>query len=129
MRLENESGKEYEVGYPKSAGYTREEVETKLASEQRSSDTNTLAGYKEIYWVPRGESRTSEAANKIGIVKGHVSEDSGAVYTYRLNFVNSKGWSFTFVDEYGDTYYCWTWRNGSHYIDYNSPQPTMVGVK
>lgn len=116
-------GKSYEVGYPKEQGYCA----GSLASELANGPT-TPPGYQALFWQPGGAGYISPGAENIGIVNGYVSHDRGVIYAYRINFYNSKGWHFKFIDESGDVYSITTIRNGWHYIDYNSDKPTICGV-
>jgi hypothetical protein len=129
VEFANDSGRKYEVGYPKKAGYTKDSIDAEItAANQNRSAPN--AAYAAIRWSVDGESSTSKGAKKIGIESGYITKSSGAaVYIYRMNFTNSKGWVFTFKDESGDSYDCYTFQNGTHYIDYNSSDPTVIGVK
>ncbi|WP_199259724.1 hypothetical protein [Paracoccus binzhouensis] len=116
-------GKTYEIGYPKQQGYAA----ASLADELAHGPT-TPPGYQALCWEPGGLGYTSPGAENIGIVNGYVSHDRGAIYSYRINFYNSKGWHFKFIDESGDVYAITTIRNGWHYIDYNSDKPIICGV-
>lgn len=120
------SGRKFQLGYPKAEGYA---INT-LSQELTDNLTAAPAGYKELRWVPGQQpGYVSPAAEKIGITQGYVSHDRGPIYAYRINFYNSKGWHFTFIDESGDTYGITTIRNGWHYIDYNSDKPIVIGVE
>lgn len=118
------SGVAFEIGYPKSEGYQKATLQTEM-----SDLAATPSGYEALLWVPGQHGYISPGAEKLGIMNGYVSHDRGPVYSYRINFYNSRGWGFTFIDETNDTYYCSTVRNGWHYIDYNSDKGTIVGVK
>lgn len=123
LHVETPKGGSYEMGFPKSEGYA---ANTILAEMNKADATES---YKELNWVPGQQGYTSSQAEDIGIAQGYVSNDRGVIYKYRINFQNSKGWSFKFKDESGDEYKCMTIRNGWHYIDYNSEKPTIIGVK
>ncbi|MBD0319544.1 MAG: hypothetical protein ICV87_04375 [Gemmatimonadetes bacterium] len=126
------AGNTYEVGYPKAAGYTSENLEAEIASasEKRSGSASAEAAtFSPLLWVVDGDSTTSRAAIKTGIVGGYVNTDRGIIYNYQLNFANSSGFGFTFKDLSDDTYFCSTPRNGNHYVNYNSSRPSMVGVQ
>lgn len=133
VQLTSESGSHYEVGYPKSTGYTVSSVlaltaESDQIEEKSYQSTNTPAGFEKLEWAPGKEGFTSEKAQKLGIIRGYVNE-GGQVFTYRINFFNSRGWWFAFADKSSDIYRCNTLRNGYHYIDYNSQDPMIVGVR
>lgn len=128
-------GNTYEVGYPKAAGYTRENIEAELlrAGEMRKAGAADDAGaFSPVNWDAGGDSTTSRAAIRSGIVGGYVvfiNPDPAPLYRYVVNFANDGGWGFTFKDLSNDTYGCTTPRNGNHYFHYNSPAPTIVGVR
>lgn len=129
VEFTSENGSTFEVGYPKSAGYTRENIEAEIAkSIQKLSDSNS--GYQHLKWVPNGDSLTSRGAIDIGIFGGRVDKASSyIIYQYQIVFINTHGWGFTFKDESGDTYGCSTPRNGKHTVNYNSNKPTIIGVR
>ena len=124
LELTSESGHKYEIGYPIELGYTKEELLGDLQKHQ-----NVAASFLEVNWVP-GAAQTSPSRQVIdrGIEAGYVSHDRGVVYEYRLNFKNTKGWSFKFKDKTNDVYSCSTIRNGWHYIDYNSKDGTIIAI-
>ena len=128
IELTNDTGKKYEVGYPKSAGYTKENLMSELA-ETDSEVTRAKDGYKNINYKPDGDSFTSQEAISIGICGGYVWSEKGWVYDYQLVFANHKNAKYLFKDESGDQYSCRTYRTGLHTINYNSGKPTMIGVK
>jgi hypothetical protein len=116
-------GKAYEIGYPKHQGYSAASLADELAHGPTAP-----SGYQALLWEPGGAGYTSPGAENIGIINGYVSHDRGMIYSYRINFYNSKGWNFRFIDESGDVYSITTIRNGWHYIDYNSDRPIICGV-
>ncbi len=121
----SKNGSKFTIGYTKDAGYTSDEISEGLRSAKTAS-----GGFAEINWPPgKSPSETSGDAHIIGIVEGYVSHDRGTIYEYRVNFKNSQGWGFVFKDGSGGEYHISTILNGWHYIDYNSSNPTMIGVK
>jgi len=131
VEFTNDSGKKYRVGYPKASGYSKENIAAEIAATNEDPRAKAATGtkYVELEWIPNGESKTSRAAINIGIVGGYVNQDTGVIYECQVNFSNSARWSFLFQDNTKDTYSCSTPRNGNHYIDYNSDDPKMIGVK
>ena len=128
VEFTSSAGNKFEVGYPKSAGYTKENLEEELA---KSSAKSTLeSGVTcEINCPPDQNSWISQCARDIGIVQANVWSDAHALfYCYQLVFTNTTGWGFTFWDASGDDYNCSTPRNAPHYINYNSTDATMVKV-
>ncbi|KAI0669103.1 hypothetical protein C8Q78DRAFT_231108 [Trametes maxima] len=49
-------------------------------------------------------------------------------WTYMLQFSNADTYRYHFRDAEGDTYTVDTWRNGDHYLRFNSSAPTIVNV-
>ena len=130
IEFTTESGNTYQVGYPKSAGYTAENLEAEIAETNKKLEQNANDEYKEIRCDPTGASYITRAAINIGLVGAYVwYEQNPHIYHYQIQFANYKGWKFWFKDESGDVYSCTTPRNGNHTINYNSPKPTMIGVK
>ncbi len=117
----------YEVGYPKSDGYSADTLLSNISETDQPRKAD--AAFAKLNWVPGKEGYTSPQAERIGISQGYVSHDRGPIYEYRINFHNTKGWHFEFKDESGDVYGCKTIFNGWHYIDYNSEQPIIIGVR
>jgi hypothetical protein len=132
VEFTNGSGNKYEVGYPRAAGYTRQSIEAEIAAVNERLGTSAASDavtFNTLQWFVDGDSTTSRAAIKTGIVGGYVNRDPGIIYNYQLNFANSSGFGFTFIDQTNDTYFCSTPRNGNHYVNYNSKQPSIVGVQ
>lgn len=124
--------KKYEVGYPKAAGYTKENIEAEIAKANKkfkASARNEAATYAPVLWIANGPSTTSKEAIDIGIIGGYVTAGSGLIYKCEVKFANDHGFYFTFIDQTGDTYLCTTTLRGIHSVSYNSDQPTIVGVR
>lgn len=124
----SQKGNKFEVGYPKSGGYTKKMLEVEL---KKSEDS--LAGcsnnWKDILLPVDKNGTISSDAEEIGIKSGNVtSNHPSALYSYTLKFVNTTGWGFYFKDKTGDIYHCSTILNSSHTIFYNSDKPTMISV-
>jgi hypothetical protein len=128
VEFTSSAGNKYEVGYPKAAGYTKEILEVELA-KVKDIGSGGVPGPGNIYCVPDEPGQVSEAAKKLGISAANVKTISDPqIYTYKLDFYNTRGWFFVFTDEFPDTYSCSTIFDGWHSIRYNSAKPTMVNV-
>lgn len=126
VSLINNQGKNYEVGYPKSVGYSLELVTDTLNKKQMDKVEGSRC---ELKWeVNVKPSYTSDCAKALGISEGNVIGGISKIYQCRVQFHNTKGWGFTFYDLSGDDYSCSTFLNGWHYIDYNSSEPTIIAV-
>lgn len=129
----NKNGKKYQIGYPKSAGFTEENIDAKLA-ERKAEEEELDRGTKwvSVNWVPKinnvWRDTCKDVANK-GISKYKLDAIPDAtLYMYELKFINTGGWYFDFMDESGDEYTVYTVDNEEHYLNYNSTAPTIVKV-
>ncbi|KAL5634347.1 hypothetical protein ACGC1H_002421 [Rhizoctonia solani] len=52
----------------------------------------------------------------------------GSMYDWKLEFINTAGWGFTFTDASPDSYSITTFRSGVHKLEYNSAHPTITQV-
>lgn len=128
VQFKSKLGHIYEVGYPKQAGYTLEKLTENLTEEKSQHlEKRDFCSLKwEINKKPDG---TFQNAIDIGCMKGFVVGGISKIYQSRLHFKNTKDLGFEFQDEAGDIYFCSTYFNSWHYIDYNSSQSTIVGVR
>ena len=53
---------------------------------------------------------------------------NGGVYSYILWFTNTEHYDYFFVDQTEDSYEVNTYRNGDHYVRYNSEDPTIQAI-
>ncbi|MGY4493833.1 hypothetical protein [Pseudomonas sp. TE3610] len=125
VELASAAGRKYEIGYPIDAGYTEHEV----VEHANALAAGLSEAFLPVNWVPGASPVTpSKQVQNLGIAEGYVSYDRGTIYNYRINFKNTKGWSFDFEDATKMKYSCSTIYNGWHYIDFNSDDATIVGV-
>ncbi|KAF9256754.1 hypothetical protein L218DRAFT_175488 [Marasmius fiardii PR-910] len=138
-RMQSKGGKDFEFGCKESD--LKQAIET-YGTESDISIPATATIQKAYAadnhgWVPVnwkvGDDKwiaTDQAVEDEGISQyqlyfnGHPN-----VYDYTLEFTNTKGWSYHFIDDTQDCYGCDTWRDCDHYIKYNSAQPTIKFVK
>ncbi|KZT38116.1 hypothetical protein SISSUDRAFT_1047478 [Sistotremastrum suecicum HHB10207 ss-3] len=81
-----------------------------------------------VYWpVLDGIWRNPGGASALGISRYRLFRTSG-IWRYRLEITNTRGWNFHFHDQSGDYYNLDTFFNGTHYLRYNSNQPTILAV-
>lgn len=116
----------FQVGFPKSAGYTEKNLDEMLVLIK----TNSPAAHDTVgvNWLnPSSQYPTSQAIQNLGIDRAEIGPGI-APYSYKLDFWNTKGWGFSFKDASGDIYQCSTIRNGHHFVQYNSNNPTIVSV-
>lgn len=127
LEFTTSNGEKYQVGYPTDGGQDEESLRAELSKLDFSEKNASI--YRELNCPPDEVGYVSPGAQAIGIANAYVLSSSHAtIYTYRLWFENTKGWGFDFKDDSGDVYGITTILNRWHYIDYNSPKPTMVGV-
>ncbi|KAK4504830.1 hypothetical protein PRZ48_002792 [Zasmidium cellare] len=55
-------------------------------------------------------------------------QDEGSKYKYILYFTNYEHYDYYFYDETGDRYEVNTYRNGDHYVRFNSERPKIAYV-
>lgn len=83
-----------------------------------------------VSW-PVGDSRwkatTSVVKQRAAITRYALYQTSGQ-YQYILYFTNTEHYNYYFYDETGDYYQCNTFRNGDHWVRYNSNMPDIVYI-
>ncbi|MDN4526489.1 hypothetical protein [Fictibacillus fluitans] len=57
-----------------------------------------------------------------------ISNPFDSIYAYRLEFINTKNYDYYFRDASGDVYEVNTFRNGTHYVEYNSSAPNIIHI-
>ncbi|KAK6543025.1 hypothetical protein TWF694_006955 [Orbilia ellipsospora] len=136
-KLKSKYGKDFEYGCKLAdLRYPNTNIQTNHDEMRvQSGSTNDLIRlpWIDVNW-PVNENdrweRTSPEVASRGIMgyslyfNGHPN-----VYDYTLDFRNTKGWAFHFKDETGDIYRVATWRNGIHYLKYNSRKPTIIMLR
>ena len=123
----SKKGVEYEVGYLAEEDHQQASGDKKLTIESK--------GGRKSFWVDVDwgvdndwENESSDFSSQTAITKHKVAVYSG-IYDYILKIVNTAHYHYHFQDESGDWYGLNTFRNGSHYVRYNSPQPKIVSIK
>jgi len=119
-------GNKFQVGFPKSAGYTEDNLDSMI--ELVKSNASEADNSVKVDWpYPSSHYPTSQAVQNLGIDRAEIGTGI-APYSYKIDFWNTKGWKFYFKDATGDIYSCATIRNGHHFVQYNSDNPTIVEV-
>ncbi|KAH6640219.1 hypothetical protein F5144DRAFT_559679 [Chaetomium tenue] len=104
------------------------------AANAREKVDCTKKGFVCVNW-PVGDDKwidASQAVKDIGCSRyklyfnGHPNN-----YDYTLEFTNTTGWDFCFVDEDdpNDCYHVGTFWNCDHWVKYNSKKPTILAVR
>ncbi|WP_420551203.1 hypothetical protein [Tenacibaculum aiptasiae] len=116
-------GKKFEIGYLDTDEKTSTTIKTSSKKPfQINVDWEVRKIKKWINTTP--DVKTASAISKYALYNQH-----GITYKYRLEFVNSKHYDYHFTDASGDTYSCNTFRNGTHFIRYNSSAPNIVTIE
>ncbi|WP_046757079.1 hypothetical protein [Kordia jejudonensis] len=126
----SEKGEKYEVGY-------LSEEEFSISNSINSSVKVPSNGHssKEDFGVtvnwPVADSKWK---NTVSHVKDRASITHYALYVHegfrkhKLWFKSTKHYKYTFYDETGDGYVVNTFRNGKHYVRFNSKRPRIVYI-
>lgn len=127
-KFKSEKDNDYIIGYPINLGYSEDTIDEELVKHCLESSKDK---FLDLSLEPGQDSLIPRVVLNIGIIGINVWSEHGffIVYKYQLLFANSSGDGFTFKDDDGDKYKCWTPRNGNHTINYNSGEPKIIGVK
>jgi len=120
--LKSDKGFSYQVGFPEGQ------------AEEDGSESQTVGGKKDfgigVSWPPTGGSwvqTPSIVRARAAITRYSLGPCSGA-WKYELYFTNTEHYHYYFYDETGDYYGVNTFRNGDHYVRYNSSAPDIVYI-
>ncbi|MFC5045571.1 hypothetical protein ACFSTE_18635 [Aquimarina hainanensis] len=119
----SKNGKKYHIGYHKNAEIL----------EGASSDKTPFS--IEVYWPATDNDnwivQDSSFIATTGISRYSLNKDRPwyKVYKKILNFTCQVHYDYYFTDETGDIYECNVFRNGNHYVQYNSDKPNIIHVK
>jgi hypothetical protein len=119
-----ESGKKYEVGYLKS-NIVFENDEASRLGDKKDFGIGVNWPIGEANWNYTDSNIRSRAA----ITRYCLYNQQGETYQYRLIFTNTEHYDYYFYDETGDRYEVDTFRNGDHFVRYNSENPDIVYIK
>ncbi|KAK4445465.1 hypothetical protein QBC34DRAFT_441682 [Podospora aff. communis PSN243] len=104
-------------------GVQREDNPVDPEADNRENDDLPVVGDEK--WIATDPAVQDQGISRYALYfNGHPN-----VYSYTLDFTNTKGWSFSFIDESGDKYGVTTIQNGDHYLKYNSTAPTIKFVQ
>ncbi|EUC56774.1 hypothetical protein RSOL_196130, partial [Rhizoctonia solani AG-3 Rhs1AP] len=70
-----------------------------------------------------------EIRDRAAITRYNLYDQKGETYRYILQFTNTAHYDYYFFDESGDSYENNTYRNGDHFVRYNSDRPTIIYIK
>ena len=117
----SKDGKKFEVGFPKGEASD----EAAFAPAPTKSNFGIC-----LNWIV-GDCGWKQTAGNVqataSITSYALCPNTGA-WKYILYFVNTQHYNYYFYDQTGDYYQVNTFRNGSHYVRYNSDKPTIVFV-
>jgi hypothetical protein len=118
----SEKGKKYEVGYLIQEDLLEAD---KLMEEAGKKDFGITVNWpvEDITW----KNTTSEIERRAAITRYALYKYDG-FYKYQLYFTNKEHYNYYFYDETGDMYQVNTFRNGDHFVRFNSDEPRIVYV-
>ena len=100
--------------------------EEREAREQQEENSE----WKAVHW-PVGSTnwKTTDDTSRLLISRYRLYANNGFIWDYKLEFTNTGGSDFEFMDETGDVYNVFAILDGDHYVRYNSEMPTIVAVR
>ena len=103
------------------------------AREQLENDAKLRTDnseWKAVRW-PVGDIswKATDDASRLLISRYKLYTNNGLLWDYKLEFTNTGGSDFDFMDEAGDVYNVFAILDGDHYVRYNSEKPTIVAVR
>ncbi|KAM5544981.1 hypothetical protein V8D89_001092 [Ganoderma adspersum] len=135
-KFTSSNGTEYEVGYPAQGETTDPDAQAKTGGRVvRASGPafSTPVNWPVAHAGGWGEWKdTTPEVNRVArITKYNLYKYGGGDtnWNYMLQFANEDTYHYYFRDQEGDTYSVNTFRNGEHYLRYNSDQPNIVNVE
>lgn len=121
----SKSGNRYQVGFLPTGQLLKND---RISSSQGSVSKKNFG--VAVDW-PVGDgtwiNTTSYVQSVAAITKYTLHTNSGE-WAYRLEFQNTEHYDYYFYDQTGDSYEVNTYRNGSHYVRYNSASPTIAYI-
>lgn len=120
-----ESGDKFRVGRPKGSTEAKEKADAGTGDDVGShGEPFTL----DVNWPANGSGNTDSGFySRTGISSWNVPV-GGVWYKYRVSFNTDQTYDFQFQDEGQQWYECNVYKNGWHYVDYNSSQPNIIRV-
>jgi hypothetical protein len=123
--FESEKGKKYQVGYLEKNEVNGEDPEKKLMDKKNFGIAVSWPVTINSDWILTSGDVKSRAA----ITQYALYKYNGSTYDYKLYFTNTEHYNYLFYDETGDSYRVNTYRNGDHFVRYNSEEPKIVYIK
>lgn len=103
----------------------------KVGVKKADQSVEGKSRYADVHWEVGDNTwkETSAEVKDLGISRYALYEMRTPLNLYMLRFTTTKGWTFTFVDEGGDSYICSTGpRTGDHYATISS-KLTIIRVE
>ncbi|KAF7333100.1 hypothetical protein MVEN_00136700 [Mycena venus] len=123
-------GKEYRIGRLPDAGSKGEDRTAKDATGGKFS--RAPFGI-DVNWpvanTTSWQGTQSDVQTIAGITQYALYQTTNPLYPYILWFTNTEHYDYFFYDQTGDSYQVDTWRDGSHWVQYNSAKPTILFIK
>ncbi len=119
----SEKGIPYQVGF---RGSNQETVPADAAGEEAKKDFGIA-----VAWPLTGNNWTDTTAEvkSIAAIPRYSLGAYGGTWAYILYFSNTEHYDYYFYDKTGDSYQVNTYRNGDHYVRYNSSDPAIAFIK
>jgi len=130
----SQNGRRFEIGIKKSE-HSKErpsEVATEEENQVLMTDPQGRASdWTKVNWRVGDDTWNDTTGSISSIITRYKLYYNGFpnIYSYTLEFSNKLYSEFFFMDESGDKYQVVTWRDGDHWLKYNSDKPTIVSVR
>lgn len=122
-KFKSKKGEKYEVGYLKESNLSEEKKAEILTKSDFGIAVSWPVGDK-TWKSPNPDTQNIAAITNYTLCQ----QDKGEYYQYILWFINTEHYNYYFYDETGDYYQVNTFRNGQHYVRYNSLKPNIAYI-
>jgi len=117
----SKNGKKFKIGYHKDA----EMLDKSYSKKPFNVKVDWPVVPESTTWIVQSSSFIEET----GISRYYLNNDTTIPpYVYFLNFTCQVHYDYYFTDESGDIYQCDVFRNGNHYVAYNSDSPNIMNI-
>jgi len=117
----SKNGNKYEVGYLKKLNLEDDAASNKGLGK---SDFGICVSWP--VGTDRYKNTTPKVDSVASISRYALYDQNGTIYKYILYFTNSQRYNYYFYDETGDHYQVNTFRDGNHYVRFNSNKPNIT---
>jgi hypothetical protein len=117
----SEKGNKYDVGYLKSAPPAD-------GADAMTATSNKHAFGITVDWPVGTVAYTDATITARAAITRYMLVKYDGFYEFKLEFDNTEHYNYRFHDETGDSYKVNTFRNGGHFVRYDSARPNIVYV-